>query len=518
MQKRFNLLMTTAVLLILAIPVGIANIYLGYVVGESPCTLCWFERIGMILIGVLGIFILRYGAKIKYVSAVFICAAYGLFMSIRHTSLDGFAWDVGMGFGDAIFGAHTYTWGAFVYWAVVLVMPVMLLFAPKVQNLDEQSESFNPFSAYTTAIVAISFAVIVSNAFQAFFSTGVPPFSGKGEPERISLNLAQASDKWTAQIWTRLQRPFSLTGKNKVQMPHIAGALEEGAFKFNENPNDGAVKNLKPALKIKSKKPLAFKATGIFGQGNAGGLAYDAASDEFAVVSTAAGVYFLDGSLENITHRAILDKPNGYDIRYSVDSTFADGKLITTAFNKTLWAVEKAPQGEIDKFKEWNTFRESSGGLKTSWYRDRPVVLTVRAKKAYVLSIASDPASEFMYMFSVPNEVSKKVVVIKVDKNDQTLSAESVLKAGAGLELKDGRDLNDYYITGADVKNGKILALSKNYNTLLVVDAETMRAVDAYELPAIGDMHAIAIKGESLFILSVEGGQDVVYELESPNL
>ena len=85
MQKRFNLLMTTAVLLILAIPVGIANIYLGYVVGESPCTLCWFERIGMILIGVLGIFILRYGAKIKYVSAVFICAAYGIFMSIRHT-------------------------------------------------------------------------------------------------------------------------------------------------------------------------------------------------------------------------------------------------------------------------------------------------------------------------------------------------------------------------------------------------------------------------------------------------
>ena len=119
-------------------------------------------------------------------------------------------------------------------------------------------------------------------------------------------------------------------------------------------------------------------------------------------------------------------------------------------------------------------------------------------------------------MFSVPNEVSKKVVVIKVDKNDQTLSAESVLKAGAGLELKDGRDLNDYYITGADVKNGKILALSKNYNTLLVVDAETMRAVDAYELPAVGDMHAIAIKGESLFILSVEGGQDVVYELDSP--
>ena len=66
------------------------------------------------------------------------------------------------------------------------------------------------------------------------------------------------------------------------------------------------------------------------------------------------------------------------------------------------------------------------------------------------------------------------------------------------------------------MKDGKILALSKNYNSLLVVDAETMRAVDAYELPAVGDMHAIAMTGESLFILSVEGRQDVVYELESP--
>ena len=70
-----------------------------------------------------------------------------------------------MDFGDAIFDAHTYTWGAFVYWVVVLVMPVMLLFASKTQNLDEQSESFNPFSAYTIVIVVISFAVIVSNAF-----------------------------------------------------------------------------------------------------------------------------------------------------------------------------------------------------------------------------------------------------------------------------------------------------------------------------------------------------------------
>ena len=42
-EKNFNLLIATEVLLILAIPVGIANVVLGYIIGESPCTLCWLN-------------------------------------------------------------------------------------------------------------------------------------------------------------------------------------------------------------------------------------------------------------------------------------------------------------------------------------------------------------------------------------------------------------------------------------------------------------------------------------------
>ncbi len=34
-EKNFDFVMATAVLLVLAIPVGIANIYLGYVIGEA---------------------------------------------------------------------------------------------------------------------------------------------------------------------------------------------------------------------------------------------------------------------------------------------------------------------------------------------------------------------------------------------------------------------------------------------------------------------------------------------------
>ena len=77
-EKNFDFVMATAVLLVLAIPVGIANIYLGYVIGEGPCTLCWWERIGMVAVGVAGILILRYGLKARYMAAVFFGAAYGI--------------------------------------------------------------------------------------------------------------------------------------------------------------------------------------------------------------------------------------------------------------------------------------------------------------------------------------------------------------------------------------------------------------------------------------------------------
>lgn len=518
LEQNFNIVMTTAVLLILAIPVGIANIYLGYIIGESPCTLCWFERIGMCIVGIMGIFMVRYGPKIKYIIATFFSAGYGIYMGARHTSIY-FYQDPGTGLGDAMLGGHTYTWAMFVYWAVVLVMSFLLLFIKKDSSLmDDLSEKRNiikPFSAYTNAVVIVSFILMVSNVAQAFFQNGIPPFSGKGQPERFTMDLSTAPDRWTAAVWKRLLKP-SLAGKDVVERAHIAGIQTQENFKFVSNPNDGAIQNLKPALKIKNKKELPFAAAGIFNKGHAGGLAYNHSKKEFAVVSTDAGIYYLDENLEKVTDSAILDKPNGNDIKYSVDSTFSENMLITTAFNKTIWAVEKVDKSKIDPFKEWNVFRKTSGGIMASWYKNRPVVSTVRAKRAYTLSLASDPNSNFMYMISVPNKTTKKVIVIKIDKKDQMLSAESILKPDKNLKLKADRNLDDYYITSIDIKDNKIFALSKNYNTLLIIDTNSMKAIDAYELPQIGDHHAIAIKDSSLFILSREENKDIVYELENP--
>lgn len=515
--RNFSNVIALCSLLVLAIPVGIANMYLGYVMGESPCTLCWNERIGMVTFGVLALFMAVYGPKLKYIGAMMICAAYGLWMTARHTSLDGWSWDVAMGFGTAIFGAHTYTWGVVVYWAVVLVMGLVILMmgrdAQLLDMLGEKTDRPMPMTPFVRIVFILSMIVTASNGVQAFFQNGIPPFSGKGEPERFTMDLSTAPERWTTGVWKRLLKPISLTGRNTVDTPYIVGASTPKLFKFNENAADGAVANLKPALTLTKSYELPFAATGFMGGGNAAGISWNPEKKMYAVVTTEAGIYFTDESLK-VTHRAVLDKMNGYDIRYTADTAWVGGMVINTGDNKTLWAVE--PADKVDDFKDWNTFRESTKNLKTSWYRDRPVVTTVRAKKAHVATIAASADAEAFWFMSLPNEVTKHSVLIKVDSSDLLPTSELNLRAGAALGLKKDRNLNDYYVLGMAEYKGRLLAYSKQYSTLLVIDPTTAEAVDAYEMPAMADAHSMTVKGDTLVMLGRRDGKDMVYELSIP--
>ncbi|MDO5045351.1 disulfide bond formation protein B [Campylobacter sp.] len=509
-EKNFNVFMTTAVLLVLTIPVGIANVYLGYIVGEGPCTLCWWERMGMVVVGVGGILILRYGLKARYVAAILFAAAYGLFMTIRHSS--GIVWrDIGTGYGGDIFGAHTYTWGVLVYWIVVVAMGLFMLFAKDkvvAEDLSRKETRIKPLSKYSSAVIALSLLVVLSNAVQALISAGYPPYSGKGSPERIGLN-----NTWTTSVWTRLEKPFSFTGANVVETPFIASEPKEKSIKFNPNAKDGAFVDVKPAIAVKNSFPLPFEAKGIFGKGAASGLAYDAKTDTFGISNTAGGVYFTDGNFK-VTQHAIIDTPNGRNFKKPVASTFINGMLVTTGFNKTYFAVKRVEKDKIDAYKEWVYMRETSGGLEVPWGHLRNIMLTIRAKKQYVLTLANDQNSNFMYSISVPNERVKGSILIKMDTRDNLLSGESIITSA--LPLKEKRDIKDYYVTAGDIMDGKFLAYSKNYNTLLVIDLTSAKIIDAYEMPRIGDISGLAIKGDSLFTLTHKDGKVDVVELDNP--
>ena len=107
-MKREHLytLLALAVLVLSVVPVGAAVFLLGFVYGDSPCVMCWEQRAGMALIALIGLFVLRYGPRPKYLGLSVLVGAWGVFMGLRHTGMHA-ARDVGQGFSIEIMGrAH----------------------------------------------------------------------------------------------------------------------------------------------------------------------------------------------------------------------------------------------------------------------------------------------------------------------------------------------------------------------------------------------------------------------------
>lgn len=524
-EKNFNLVMSTAVALILIVPVGMACVYLGFVKGESPCLLCGHERFGMVAVGVLGLFMVRYGVKIKYVALVFLCGFWFLFEGLRHVGNHA-ARDIGQGFGEAMFGLHTYTWAFVVYWCVILAMALMLFFIRKDnvlgKDLLEPSVKIKEFSGYAKGVVALSTLIIFANILQFLITNGPPPFGGSGDPVRFTPNIAQSSQYWDNKHWHENFRPnkWSLLGGNQGPKPWIAGANEneDKSFPFDTNPaNSPIVSQNQTPLELIGNKDIGFKALSTYGKGNAGGIAYDRINNEFAIIGTGAAAYFTDENFAEFKEFATLDQVNGSDIPLSVDATFFDaGKLVATAYNKTIWGVEKVSADKVDEKVRWVFFREHKGDIMPAFKGDRARIGTTRAKKNYILSLAKDPDSRYAYMLTVPAKKAPNVILLKFDTKDNTISEETILTFDKGLQLKEGAKVNSFYITGADIANGKMLAISKNYNALLVIDLASKAITGAYTLPSVADASDIAIKGKELYILSREGGKDKVFIVKNP--
>ena len=539
-EKNFNIVMTTAVLIILVVPVGMANLYLGFVKGESPCLLCGHERLGMIIVGILGLFMVRYGVKIKYMVAVFLTGFWFLYEGLRHVGISGQG-DIGQGFGEAMFGLHTYTWAFVVYWVVILAMAVMMLFIRKDNLLGKElldSEiKIKEFSQYGKVVFVLSAFIVFTNVVQFFITNGPPPFGGRGAPAatRFTWDVGLASKFWDPVHWHENFRPgkWSLLGFNQGPKPWIPGANEneDTNFPFDTNPSNSPIlsQNQTP-LSVLSTKEIGIVPENFAGKkGFVGGLAYDKANNQFAVVGTGGSVYFTDSNFAEYKEFAAIDQPNGTDVPITVDATFyGPGKLVATAYNKAIWGVERVDSlDETDKYIQWEFLPRVEGNLLPAFGKKNELLYkntkgarinigTTRAKKNYILSLAKDPDSRYAYMVTVAAKKAPNVILLKYDTKDNTISEETILEFSKGLSLKEGAKVNNFYITGADIVDGKMLAISKNYNALLVIDLASKAIIDAYTLPNIGDASDIAIKGDELYILTREGGADKVAVVRNP--
>jgi hypothetical protein len=197
-------------------------------------------------------------------------------------------------------------------------------------------------------------------------------------------------------------------------------------------------------------------------------------------------------------------------MKYVAGSAFAGDKLMIIGFNKVLVGVQKTDK-PIDDLLEWRTFRETSGHIAPTFGKNRKNMVSIRGKSSYINSMASDGA--YLYTVTIPNRWTKKVVLQKFDTKDWMLSAETLVKAAPSLALKKGRTLDDYYVAGLTFHDGKLLALSPRYNTLLVIDPQTAQAVDAFEIEGLASPRSIFVRDGILNVLDRKDGKDYLVEV-----
>jgi disulfide bond formation protein DsbB len=488
-REHLYTLLALAVLVLSVVPVGAAVFLLGFVYGDSPCVMCWEQRAGMALIALIGLFVLRYGPQPKYIGLSMLVGAWGVFMGLRHTGMHA-ARDVGQGFSIEIWGAHTYTWALFIFWVCVVTMCVLLM-AMKQSDISAGPRALRPLDKLAMGVFLV---VITGNILQAFASTGPPPFMGQGDPIRFSFNPKHWV--WSLEEWS--PAPISLRGRWAIEKPAVPPvSLDPGA---------GPLAGL-PSLTIREQKQITVPLRGTVTD-----LAYDAGTDRF-LLTTQNGVYILDGSLTRVLRYTIVDPGFSIDLGRFAGAAFLDSKtLMALGENKSYVILQESNPGDADK--NFRFFLESFDAFD---HVSRSRLGTVRSRMMYAMSLAFDTATNSLYTVTVPNSKVKRLVIARFDRRDLTLSEEfiPVLAAESGLKFSgEKRSLDELYVTGATVAEGRMYAISAAFGTLVTIDLAAHSVVAAHGIPGLARPTGIAIKGGDLYVVG-EGGE--VFVVQKPS-
>jgi disulfide bond formation protein DsbB len=477
-------LVAIAVLVLTVVPVGTAVFWLGFARGDSPCVMCWEQRIGMLLISLVGLFVLRFGPRPKYVGMAVLIAVWGMFMGMRHTGMHA-ARDIGQGFSLEIMGAHTYTWALFIYWVCAFAMGLLLLLV-RPAHLDSGVRTPNLLEKFTFGAFML---VVAANIVQAFASTGPPPYMGQSDPMRFTFN--PVNWHWSLEEWKPVK--LGLRGRWAVDKPNLAQAAA--------NPLAGPMASL-PPLVAKERRTLTLSLDGAPTD-----FTFDATSQQF-LVTTATGVYLTDAALTKVTRQTIVDAGYSVDLSRFAGAAFLDaGELIAVGENKSYVVLK--PNDAANAYANFRYFTSSADRFDEV---ARGRFSTVRARLLYIQSAAYDSASHSLYTVTVPNNLVKRMVVSRFDRRDLTLSEEFVptLAPASGLTLGKDRSLGEFMVTGATIVGGELYAVSAAYSALLVIDLTAKQVTAAYAIPDLVRPIGITAKGDDLFILGEDMALTVI--------
>ncbi|MCL4818668.1 MAG: disulfide bond formation protein B [Vicinamibacteria bacterium] len=473
-------LLAVLLLLVSIAPIGVAAWWLGFVHGESPCVLCWQQRTAMTLVALCCAFILRFGPRPRYVGLALLISAHGIYMGVRHSALH-WARDVGQGFAGEFFGAHTYTWSAFIFWVFVVAIGLLLM---AMRDGATAAEPRDPGPLGRLAI-GVFLAAVAGNVVQAFASTGPPPYMGQSDPVRFSFD--PKTWVWSLEEWE--PAAISVRGRYAFARPSLDG--------LEADPSRGPLRDL-ARLAAGSRSRIAVEL-----DGTPADFARDPASGRFAVVTDRHQVAVLDADLARVQHAARLDPGYSVDLGRGLAGVAWLDAATVVALNESKSFATLAEVPRADPAKNWRHFL--AGGERFE-ERSRGRFATVRARMNHVAALAFDPARPSLLTVSVPNARHRRLVVSRFERSDMTLAEEFLPALGPGLALAgEGRSVDEYHVTGLAVENGRLHALSAAFSTLLEIDLATREVVAARGLDGLSRPVGLALRDDAWLVLQEDG-------------
>jgi hypothetical protein len=205
----------------------------------------------------------------------------------------------------------------------------------------------------------------------------------------------------------------------------------------------------------------------------------------------------------------IVDTGFSVDLGRFAGAAFLDpSTVIAVGENKSFVVLKENDKADADgnfrffleSFDQFNEIARSRFG-------------TVRARMMYTMSAAFDPATKSIYTVTVPNTKVKRLVVSRFDRRDMTLSEEFVptLAPDAGLTFAgEKRSLDELYITGAAVADGKLYAISAAHGVLLTMDLASHVVVAAHFIAGLERPVGLAIRGGEFYVADGDGSIRIV--------
>ncbi|MEH1011382.1 hypothetical protein QM027_12740 [Campylobacter concisus] len=185
------------------------------------------------------------------------------------------------------------------------------------------------------------------------------------------------------------------------------------------------------------------------------------------------------------------------------------------SYNKTFVFYEPASNlSKDEQNSQWRHLLTGYDAWKLNDLGNKGRFSTIRSKQQYILGWDYLESENKFFTASVPNDVRDYWSVAIFDGDDKMILEEFMPKAGANLQLKESRNLNNYYITGVDVEPGALYLLSKNFSTILKLNLTTKEIDEAFSFSGVNNPRALAIKDNKFYIFSREGKENKVFIFE----